>query len=245
MNKNLVSLILPIILIVIWAILTTYTGIIPSYLVPSPSEVWNAFINLLNNGSLIKDTLSTLTRVLLGFVVAALVAIPLGILIGWSKTARDSSSLVISVLRPIPPIAWIPFAILWFGVGLGSAIFIIFLGSVFPILINTADGVKRTDKVYIESARTMGASSMQTLTKVVLPAALPNIITGLKVGIGIGLMCTVAAEMIGSDNGLGYLILNATSMLDSASAIVGMLFIGLIGLSFDYYFRRMERSINW
>ena len=245
MNKTLVSLIIPIIIIVLWAILTTYTGIIPSYLIPSPYAVWTAFINLLTSGTLISDTASTLTRVILGFMVAALVAIPLGIIIGWSKTASNLSSLVIGVLRPIPPIAWIPFAILWFGVGLGSAIFIIFLGSIFPILINTADGVKRTDKVYIESAYTMGASQFQTIKKVVLPAALPNIITGLKVGIGIGLMCTVAAEMIGSDNGLGYLILTATSMLDSASAIVGMLTIGIIGLGFEYFFRRAERQINW
>ena len=245
LNKTLVSLIIPVIIIILWAILTTYTGIIPSYLIPSPYDVWTAFINLLTSGTLISDTASTLTRVILGFIVAALVAIPLGILIGWSKTASNLSSLIIGVLRPIPPIAWIPFAILWFGVGLGSAIFIIFLGSIFPILINTADGVKRTDKVYIESAYTMGASQFQTIKKVVFPAALPNIITGLKVGIGIGLMCTVAAEMIGSDNGLGYLILTATSMLDSASAIVGMLTIGLIGLGFDYFFRRAERQINW
>ncbi|MCE5213352.1 MAG: ABC transporter permease [Methanobacterium sp.] len=245
MNKTIKALILPLIILIIWAILTTYTGIIPSYLIPSPSAVWVAFENLLLNGSLITDTLSTLTRVLLGFIIAALVAIPLGILLGWSKNANDLSKYIIGVLRPIPPIAWIPFAILWFGVGLGSAIFIIFLGSVFPILINTADGVKRTDKIYTESAYTLGASEFQTLKKVVVPAALPNIITGLKVGIGIGLMCTVAAEMIGSSNGLGYLILTATSMLDSASAIVGMLAIGVIGLGFDYLFRRAEMKINW
>lgn len=245
MNKNIVSLIIPVIIIIIWAILTTYTGIIPSYLIPSPSDVLVAFHNLISNGILITDTLSTLTRVLLGFIIAALVAIPLGILLGWSETAENLTSFVIGVLRPIPPIAWIPFAILWFGVGLGSAIFIIFLGCIFPILISTADGVKRTDKVYTESAYTLGASQFQTLRKVVVPAALPNIITGLKVAMGIGLMCTVAAEMIGSDNGLGYLILTATSMLDSASAIVGMLTIGVIGLGFDYFFRRMERNINW
>jgi NitT/TauT family transport system permease protein len=245
MNKTLISLIIPVILLILWAILTTYTGIIPSYLIPSPSAVWTAFVNLLTNGSLITDTLSTLTRVILGFLIAALVAIPLGVIIGWSKLAQNLSSFIIGVLRPIPPIAWIPFAILWFGVGLGSAIFIIFLGSFFPILINTADGVRRTDKVYIESAYTMGASQLQILKKVYLPAALPNIITGLKVGIGIGLMCTVAAEMIGSDNGLGYLILTSTSMLDSASAIVGMLTIGIIGLGFEYFFRRSERKINW
>lgn len=245
MNKTITSLILPVIIVIVWAILTTFTGLIPSYLIPSPGDVLQAFENLLANGVLISDTIYTLTRVLLGFLVAALVAIPLGILIGWSKTANDLSSFVIGVLRPIPPIAWIPFSILWFGVGLGSAIFIIFLGSVFPILISTADGVKRTDKVYLESAYTMGATQFQTIKKVVFPAALPNIITGLKVGIGIGLMCTVAAEMIGSNNGLGYLILTATSMLDSASAIVGMLTIGVIGLGFDYFFRRAERKINW
>ena len=245
MRKTLISLIVPVIIVLFWALLTTYTGIIPSYLIPSPHDVFAAFEELLVNGTLVSDTLDTLTRVLLGFIVAAAVAIPVGILMGWSKTVENYLSFTIGILRPIPPIAWIPFAILWFGLGLGSAIFVIFVGSVFPILINTADGVKRIDKVYIESASTLGANQYQTLRKVVVPAALPNIITGLKVGMGIALMCTVAAEMIGSNNGLGYLILTATSMLDSASAIVGMLTIGVIGLGFEFIFTRMERKINW
>ena len=245
MRKTIISLVVPTIILIIWALLTTYTGIIPSYLIPSPHDVIVAFENLLMNGSLISATFETLTRVLLGFIVAAAVAIPIGILMGWSKTAENYLGFTIGLLRPIPPIAWIPFAILWFGLGLGSAIFIIFVGSVFPILINTADGVKRIDNVYVESAYTLGANQYQTLRKVVVPAALPNIITGLKVGMGIALMCTVAAEMIGSSNGLGYLILTATSMLDSAGAIVGMLTIGIIGLGFEYIFTRMERKLNW
>ena len=245
MRKTLISLIVPVVIVLFWALLTTYTGIIPSYLIPSPHDVFAAFEELLVNGTLVSDTIDTLTRVLLGFIVAAAVAIPVGILMGWSKTVENYLSFTIGILRPIPPIAWIPFAILWFGLGLGSAIFVIFVGSVFPILINTADGVKRIDKVYIESASTLGANQYQTLRKVVVPAALPNIITGLKVGMGIALMCTVAAEMIGSNDGLGYLILTATSMLDSASAIVGMLTIGVIGLGFEYIFTRMERKINW
>jgi NitT/TauT family transport system permease protein len=244
-RKIIISLIIPVLILVIWAILTTYTGLIPSYLIPSPHQVLLAFEKLLYSGALISDTADTLTRVILGFLLASVIAIPLGILIGWSKKAENLSSLTIGLLRPIPPIAWIPFAILWFGVGLGSAVFIIFLGSFFPILINSIDGVKRADKVYIESAYTLGASTGQAIKKVVVLAALPNIITGLKVGMGIALMCTVAAEMIGSDNGLGYLIFTSTSMLDSASAIVGMLTIGLIGLGFDYIFKRMEKSINW
>lgn len=245
MRKTIISLVIPVIIIIVWAILTTYTGIIPAYLIPSPHDVLEAFKSLLMNGTLVEDTADTLSRVLLGFAVAAAVAVPLGIVIGWSKTVENYLSFTIGILRPIPPIAWIPFAILWFGLGLGSAIFIIFVGSVFPILISTADGVKRIDKVYIESAYTLGASELQTIKKVVFPAALPNIITGLKVGMGIALMCTVAAEMIGSNNGLGYLILTATSMLDSASAIVGMLAIGVIGLAFEYIFTRMESKINW
>jgi NitT/TauT family transport system permease protein len=245
MRRIWISLILPISVIVIWTLLTTFTGLIPPYFLPSPSEVLKSFESLLMNGQLITDTSLTLLRVTLGLAVSALVGIPLGILMGWSKTANDLSSLMIGVLRPIPPIAWIPFAILWFGVGLESAIFIIFVGSVFPILINTMDGVKRVDKVLLESAYTLGANQMQTLRKVVVPASLPSIVTGLKVGVGVGLMCTVAAEMIGSNNGLGYLIFTSTSMLDTGSAIVGMLTIGVIGLGADYLFSRVEKEVSW
>ncbi|AXV40025.1 ABC transporter permease [Methanobacterium sp. BAmetb5] len=245
MRKILVSSLLPMAIIIIWAILTSYTGLIPSYFLPSPSEVLESFESLLINGQLIADTSLTLLRVISGLLVSAVVGIPLGILMGWSKTAHDLSSLLIGVLRPIPPIAWIPFAILWFGVGLESAIFIIFVGSVFPILINTMDGVKRVDKVLLESAYTLGASQFQTLQKVVIPASLPSIITGLKVGVGVGLMCTVAAEMIGSNSGLGYLIFTSTSMLDTGSALVGMLIIGIIGLTADYLFSRVEKEVSW
>ncbi len=245
MRKIIISLILPVSVIVVWAILTTFTGLIPSYFLPSPSEVFESFESLLMNGQLFSDTTLTLMRVVLGLAVSALIGIPLGILMGWSKTFKDLSSLLMGILRPIPPIAWIPFAILWFGVGLQSAIFIIFVGSVFPILINTMDGVKRVDKVLLESAYTLGASPSQALRKVVIPASLPSIITGLKVGVGVGLMCTVAAEMIGSNSGLGYLIFTSTSMLDTGSAIVGMLIIGIIGLSADYLFSRVEKEVSW
>lgn len=245
MRKIIISLILPVSVIVVWAILTTFTGLIPSYFLPSPSEVFESFESLLMNGQLFSDTSLTLMRVVLGLAVSALIGIPLGILMGWSKTFKDLSSLLMGILRPIPPIAWIPFAILWFGVGLESAIFIIFVGSVFPILINTMDGVKRVDKVLLESAYTLGASPSQALRKVVIPASLPSIITGLKVGVGVGLMCTVAAEMIGSNSGLGYLIFTSTSMLDTGSAIVGMLIIGIIGLSADYLFSRVEKEVSW
>jgi NitT/TauT family transport system permease protein len=245
LRKIIVPLLVPIAIIIIWGFLTTFTGYIPPYILPSPSQVWISFEQLLMNGQLIEATTLTLTRVFLGLIVAALVAIPLGILMGWSKRLNKLLGLTVGILRPIPPIAWIPFAILWFGIGLNSAIFIIFMGSVFPILISTIDGVKRIDQVLVEAAYTLGASQYQVIRKVVVPAALPNIITGVKVGIGVGLMCTVAAEMIGSNSGLGYLILTSTSMLNSGAAIVGMLTIGIIGLGIDYLFNRVERGMKW
>lgn len=224
----------------VWAILTTFTGYIPQYILPSPSEVFQSFLELIYNGILLEATLYTLTQVFLGLIISAVVAIPLAILMGWSTKVEGLMSLIVGILRPIPPIAWIPFAILWFGIGLTSSIFIIFIGSVFPILINTIDGVKRIDPVLTEAAYTLGATEFQTIRKVVLPAALPYIITGLKVGVGIGLMCTVAAEMIGSNKGLGYIILTSTSMLNTEAAIVGMLTIGIISIGLNYLFSRME-----
>jgi NitT/TauT family transport system permease protein len=244
LRKIIYSLILPILIIVVWAILTTFTGYIPSYILPSPSEVFQSFLELIYNGSLLEATIYTLTQVFFGLIVSAAVAIPLGILMGWSRKVEGLFGLIVGILRPIPPIAWIPFAILWFGIGMTSSIFIIFAGSVFPILINTIDGVKRIDPVLPEAAYTLGATEFQTIRKVVLPAALPNIITGLKVGVGIGLMCTVAAEMIGSNNGLGYIILTSTSMLNTGAAIVGMLTIGIIGLGLDYLFNRVEKDLR-
>ena len=164
---------------------------------------------------------------------------------GWYQTLEDLASFIISVLRPIPPVAWIPFSILWFGYGTVPAIFIIFMGCVFPILVYTLDGVKRTDKVLIESAQTLGATDGHILKRVILPSTVPYIVSGLKVGVGIALMCTISAEMIGSSSGLGYMILTASNLFDTGTTVVGMLVIGLIGLAFDYVFGRIQKRIFW
>ena len=158
---------------------------------------------------------------------------------------EELCSFVISILRPIPPVAWIPFSILWFGIGMFPAVFIIFMGCVFPILVYTIDGVKRTDKVLIESAQTLGASDWNVLKRVILPSTVPYIVSGLKVGIGIALMCTISAEMVGSSSGLGYMILTATSLFDPGTTVVGMLDIGIIGIVFDYVFTKAQDRIFW
>ncbi|MDR0913292.1 MAG: ABC transporter permease [Methanobrevibacter sp.] len=246
LKKNILfPLIIPVIIIVIWIIGTAILKLVPTYVVPDPLTVISSAEELIFSGLLFKDTVDTLFKVILGLVLAAIVAIPCGILLGWSEKLEELSKIVVGILRPIPPVAWIPFSILWFGIGTAPAIFIIFMGSVFPILIYTIDGVKRTDKVLIEAGETLGASNFQTLTKIIFPAAIPTIVSGLKVAVGIGLMCTVSAEMIASDSGLGHLIINASNLFDTGATVVGMITIGLIGLVFDFIFRKAEDKIFW
>ncbi len=246
MNKRkILPFILPIIILVIWYIITTGLHLIKPYILPSPVDVFYSAMNSLSSGSLVENTINTLIKVFSGLILASIVAIPLGILIGWNQTLEDLTSFVISILRPVPPVAWIPFSILWFGIGAVPAVFIIFMGCVFPILVYTVDGVKRTDKVLIESAQTLGANDWNVLKRVILPSAIPYIISGLKVGIGIALMCTISAEMVGSSSGLGYMILTASNLFDPGTIVVGMLIIGIIGIILDYIFGLAQKKIFW
>ncbi|WP_407431608.1 ABC transporter permease [Methanobrevibacter sp.] len=246
MNKRkILPFILPVAIIIFWYVITGGLHLVESYVLPSPVDVLYSAINILQSGKLVQNTIDTLFKVFSGLILASVVAIPLGILMGWYHTLEDLCSFVISILRPIPPVAWIPFSILWFGIGTVPAVFIIFMGCVFPILVYTLDGVKRTDKVLIESAQTLGANDWNVLKRVILPSAVPYIVSGLKVGVGIALMCTISAEMIGSSSGLGYMILTATNLFDTGTTVVGMLVIGLIGLVLDYVFGLAQKRIFW
>lgn len=244
-KKKITPIILPIIIIVIWYLITSVFNLMPSFVLPSPIDVCQSAWELILSGSLFRDTFDTLFKVFAGMFLASIVAIPLGILMGAFNTFERFCSLVISVLRPIPPVAWIPFSILWFGIGAVPAIFIIFMGCVFPILIYTIDGVKRTDSVLIEVARTLGADTKTIVSKIVLPSAVPYILSGLKVGVGIALMCTVSAEMIGSSSGLGYLILTSSNLFNTGATVVGMLVIGIIGIVLDYIFGTIQDYVFW
>ena len=238
-------LVLPIILVIIWYIVCDVFQMVPGYMFPGPVDVANSFVKLIVSGQLFRDILDTLYKVLFGMLLASVVGITLCIVLGWFKRLETLCRLVISILRPIPPIAWIPFSIIWFGIGLGPAVFIIFMGCVFPILISTIDGVHRTDSVLIEAAQSFGASNAQMLTEVILPSSLPHIVSGLKVAIGIALMCTISGEMIGSSSGIGYMILTSTNLFDTGSTVVGMLVIGIIGIIFDYIFTKVQERIFW
>lgn len=216
-------------------------------LLPPPSTIARTGWDQLKDGTLIEASFQSIRRVLLGCAAAILVAVPTGILIGWSRLVEDMVDPLLEILRPIPPIAWIPLSILWFGLTPSAAIFIIVVGAFFPTLVNTASGVRSVDRGYIEAAQTLGARRQITiLRKVVLPAATPSIITGVRISFGIGWMSVVAAEMLAVNSGLGYMILNARQIFRPDIVILGMVAIGLIGLAMDRGLRIAEsRILRW
>lgn len=232
--------------ILIWELATGVFHVFKWIILPPPVDVLLAGINLALSGQLFFDAGWSLLRVILGFAVAVLIAIPLGVIMGWFKEVSYIIDPVVEIIRPIPPIAWIGLALLWFGIGLNSAIFLVFIGAFFPILLNTITGVRNVDKKLIEVAYTFGASDFEVLKKVVMPAALPTIYTGMRVGMGIGWMCVVAAEMIAVKFGLGNLILTATNFLNTDQVLVGMLSIGILGLTINGIFQVVgDRIFAW
>ena len=231
-----------VILLVLWQMIASVTGI-------TLVDVANALLRLTLEGDsegiyLIQHIFASVGRVTLGFLIAALTAIPLGIIIGRYRLADSILGPVVEAMRPIPPIAWIPLSLLMFqGNVIGTQAFIIWVGAFFPILINTTTGVKRTEPVHIDSAKTLGANERQILGKIVLPSAGPEIFAGLRIGFGIGWMCLVAAEMLRGRDGLGYLIWTYWAVGRTAEVISGMLLIGLIGFLITFAFLLVEKYI--
>ncbi|RTL55173.1 MAG: ABC transporter permease [Bradyrhizobiaceae bacterium] len=211
-------------------------------LMPAPTVIASAAISMIRSGELLSNLLDSLRREAVAFVFAA-TAIPLGIAMGWWKVVYNQVSPVMEILRPIPPLAWIPLSILWFGLGDAQNEFIIFLGIFFPILVNTIVGVKNIDPSLIRAARSLGAPEYKVLGRVVLLGAMPQIITGIRIGLGVGWMALVAAELVGANSGLGFLINDARSMLRTDVIIVGMLTIGIVGLLIDVAIRILGRQL--
>ncbi len=243
---------MPIILILMWQAFS-YFGVIPKYKLPSPLEIAYGFKNLLFVGMppgklLHNHVVYSLYRVFLGYTTAVLIAVPLGLVLGWSARLREIFCPLIEMVRPIPPLAWIPISILWFGIGIKSAAFIIFLGVFFPSLLNTLSGVLSIDSIYIDAAHTLNAKERDIFVKVLLPAALPSIFVGMRIGVGIGWMTLVAAEFTGirSGYGLGHMIMTARDIQRPEQIIAGMFVIGFIGFIIDILFRSAEaRILKW
>jgi NitT/TauT family transport system permease protein len=215
---------------------------------PSPLSVEKGLVELLHKHVLWADIGDSLRRVALGFGAAAVVGIPLGLTLGWYPALNQVVNPVMQFLRPISPIAWIPVAIVFFGIGDRPAVFLVFLSAFFPILVACVSGVSSVPPILRRAGRNFGLSSAQILTRVVFPAALPQILIGLRIALGISWLVVVAAEMIAVDSGLGYLVIDSRNSGKRYDLVVAaMLMIGLIGLILDYAVRRLEKfkSVRW
>lgn len=240
---NVRTVALPLLCLVLWYLLSAWLEVFSPIIMPPPSAVGEAFIDLIGSGELLLHVRSSLTRVFLGFGMAAAVGVPLGILMGLYRAITEFAQGMVNLLRPIPPLAWIPIAILWFGIGNASAVFIVTYAAFFPVLLNTISGVKDVDRLMIRAAKTLGARDRFIVWHVVLPAALPSVITGLRLGLGISWAAIVAAELIAAQSGLGYMIEYYRRLIMTEKVVLGMIVIGLIGLGLDIVLRRLEEIV--
>ena len=229
----------------LWHIAVRLSG---SKIFPSPLDVERGMAELARKGVLLNYIADSLRRVAVGYLSAAALGIPIGLLLGWYPEASRVVNPAIQMMRPISPIAWIPLAIIWFGVGDAAAMYLIFLGAFFPIVVAAMNGVRNVPSMFRRAGRNFGLSAGQLLAKVVFPAALPQIIIGLRIALGIAWLVVVAAEMVAVDSGLGYLVIDARNSGKRYDLVVAaMLLIGGIGLALDFGFRRLERikSVRW
>jgi NitT/TauT family transport system permease protein len=231
--------------IAVWWVVVVQTE---SAIFPTPWQVVNSAFELVQDGTLSEHISASLFRVGTGFGLALLVAIPLGLCMGWVDGAYRTLNPIFQMLRPISPIAWIPLAILWFGVGDVSPIFLIFISSVFPMMVQTTAGVHTIDRRYLRAAANFGVSRAVLFRQVVIPAVLPEIIVGMRIGIGVAWLVVVAAEMIALRSGLGYLIMDSRNAGNRYDLVIAsMIIIGAIGLLLDGITRLLERlkTVEW
>jgi NitT/TauT family transport system permease protein len=232
-------------LLCLWHYAIVWTG---TKVFPSAMNVQRGIAELLRKHVLWADISDSLRRVAIGYIGAAVLAIPAGLCLGWFPAANQVVNPLIQLLRPISPIAWIPVAIIFFGVGDPAAIFLIFLGAFFPILVACAAGVSNVPAIYKRSGQNLGLSDSELLRRIVFPAALPQILIGLRIALGVAWLVVVAGEMIAVDSGLGYLVIDSRNSGKRYDLVVAaMLMIGTIGLILDVAFRQLEKmkSVRW
>ncbi len=257
--ENLQGFLVPLAVLALWQWLSVQAIVNPQIL-PAPTAVlvkwWeylmpteaydpakSGYLAWIFSGELIHDAYSSLFRVVTGFVIGAGMALPMGLLMGANERIYKLFNPLIQVLRPIPPIAFIPLSILWFGLGNPPAIFLIVIGSFFPVLMNTIAGVRHVDGIYIRAARSLGANQTTMFLRIMLPAATPYILTGARIGVGTAFIVVIVSEMIAVNNGLGYRILEAREFFWSDKIIAGMFSIGLLGLAIDTGMNRLNNYL--
>jgi ABC-type nitrate/sulfonate/bicarbonate transport system permease component len=227
--------------LIVWTVASLRMG--NAVLLPAPDDVLSGFISLIRDGTLLPDVAASLKRVLAGFAIASSVAVPLAIVMALVRPVRLLLSPVVTFLRPIPPIAWIPIAIMWFGIGDAPSFFITAVAAFFPIFMNSYAGAHAVRPEHVHAARSLGAGQRALFMRIYLPSAMPLIATGLRIGLGQSWMAVVTAELIAAHSGLGYMIQANRLALETASVLVGMCVIGLLGAAMSAGLEYFERTV--
>ena len=232
-------------IVLLWWAAIVHSG---SLIFPSPQQVAAGALELARDGTLWQHIIASLVRVATGFLLALVVALPLGLWMGRVDGAYRTLNPIFQIMRPISPIAWIPIAILWFGVGDVAPVFLIFLAAVFPLIVQTSAGVHAIDGRYLRAAENFGVPRAKLFRQVIVPAVLPEVLTGMRIALGVAWLVVVAAEMIVRSSGLGFLIMDARNAGNRYDLVVAaMIIIGLIGLGLDAMMRRLEglKQVRW
>jgi NitT/TauT family transport system permease protein len=228
--------------------LAALSGLTQPQFLPTPLEVLNKFVELTSQPfvgyTLQQHLLSSMGRFGMGFGLAVAIGIPLGLMMGWFRWLDAIVTPLFDALRFVAPIAWVPFAALWFGTGIGGPVLIIFTGAFPPCVINAYRGAKYVEPRFIEAARTLGASNLRMIVEVLLPASIPSIVAGLRVSAGLGWQSLVGAELIVASSGIGYLMVKGQSNVSTAIVMSGMIAIGIVGVVIDILLRALEARVT-
>lgn len=219
-------------------------GFFNQTLLPPPVEVGEALLTLIGSGGLLVDVVMSVKRMLFGFTVAALLGSTLAVLLVIARPVAEYVSTILEIIRPIPPLAWIPIAILWFGVGETPAVFIVALGSFFPIFVNCFAGIRQVDPKLVLVAKSFGVGKRQLIVDVYLPLVLPYLISGMRIGLGVGWMSVITAELIGAQSGLGYMMQLNRVLLQTQNVMAGMVIVGVLGFGMNKLMLTVERAAS-
>lgn len=245
MSRNYRKLISPVLLLLVWEMITRM-GWIESWFLPPATEVFKTLYEMIVSGELVHHTAVSMGRAVTGYVIAAVVGVGLGLFIAWSGIVEDFFDPLIELIRPLSTFALIPIFFLWFGIGNTSKIMIIFKSCFFPIVLNTIAGIKGVDKKLIMAARSLGANGRQLWTRVLIPSAMPMIITGMRISTAIAMMALVGVEMLSSDSGLGFLVIDAQRTFDTDRVFAGIIVLSVLGFSVDRLARNIQsRLLSW
>ncbi|QCO22235.1 taurine ABC transporter permease TauC [Acinetobacter cumulans] len=233
-------------LLVLWFVVTTLK-IIPELFLPSPAAVWQKFIEVSQQGFM-KATLwqhlaESIGRVFSALIAAIVIGVPLGLWMGLNKWVRAVFDPLVELLRPIPPLAYLPLLVIWFGIGETTKVLLIFFSILAPIIISSAHGVISHQKNRERAALSLGATRLQVLQYVILPTALPHILTGVRIGLGVGWSTLVAAELVAADRGIGFMVQSAAQFLITDTVILGIIVIAIVAVSFELFLRWLQKQL--